>query len=170
VLITAALLSHSIRRKWWYEQEAKAEQERERNRRQWEADHWEEIQKERRKEEAEQQRRREEQERIRQERDQQEKRRKEEEARQRQRREEEEYRRRQEEYRRRKEEQRNKDIVYCQLLQIPFNASKQTISNAYRRLALLYHPDRNPPEKWEWAHEMFRNLTEAYTNVLLSAT
>ncbi len=49
---------------------------------------------------------------------------------------------------------------YYQLLGISPDAGKDEIKKAYRKLALKYHPDRNPdnPE----AEEMFKKISEAY--------
>ncbi len=49
---------------------------------------------------------------------------------------------------------------YYQLLGVSPDAGKDEIKKAYRKLALKYHPDRNPdnPE----AEEMFKKISEAY--------
>jgi molecular chaperone DnaJ len=51
-------------------------------------------------------------------------------------------------------------IDYYEILGVPRNADQETIKKAYRRLALQYHPDRNPnnPE----AEEKFKLINEAY--------
>jgi len=48
----------------------------------------------------------------------------------------------------------------CQILKIPFGATKKEIRKAYRRLAMKYHPDRNPgdPE----AAGKFKKVQKAY--------
>ncbi len=46
-------------------------------------------------------------------------------------------------------------------LGVPESASEHQIRRAYRKLAILYHPDRNPG-RIEWASERFRYYTEAY--------
>ncbi len=53
---------------------------------------------------------------------------------------------------------REKD--YYAILGVPRNATQEEIKKAYRRLALKYHPDRNPgnPE----AEEKFKEISEAY--------
>jgi molecular chaperone DnaJ len=48
---------------------------------------------------------------------------------------------------------------YYEVLGVQKNASKEEIKNAYRKLALQYHPDRN---KDPTAEEKFKELSEAY--------
>jgi len=49
---------------------------------------------------------------------------------------------------------------YYEILEVHRNASETEIKKAYRRLALKYHPDKNPGDKA--AEEQFKELTEAY--------
>jgi molecular chaperone DnaJ len=49
---------------------------------------------------------------------------------------------------------------YYELLGLPRNASEEEIKKAYRRMALNYHPDRNPGDKE--AEEKFKEASEAY--------
>ena len=50
---------------------------------------------------------------------------------------------------------------YYQILGVPRNATNDKIKKAYRKLAMQYHPDRNP-KKEEWANEKFKEINEAY--------
>lgn len=49
---------------------------------------------------------------------------------------------------------------YYEVLNVDRNASSEEIKKAYRKLALRYHPDRNPGDKE--AEERFKEATEAY--------
>ena len=49
---------------------------------------------------------------------------------------------------------------YFQILGVSRNATKDEIRQAYRKLALKYHPDRNPGDKN--AEEMFKEVAQAY--------
>jgi len=51
---------------------------------------------------------------------------------------------------------------YYEILGINKNASVEEIKQAYRKLALQYHPDRVPPEKKKEAEEKFKEISEAY--------
>ncbi|MEM0053073.1 MAG: molecular chaperone DnaJ [Nitrososphaeria archaeon] len=48
---------------------------------------------------------------------------------------------------------------YYEILGVPRNATKEQIKEAYRRLAMLYHPDRNKSPE---AEEKFKEISEAY--------
>jgi curved DNA-binding protein CbpA len=52
------------------------------------------------------------------------------------------------------------------ILGVGYNATDKEINDAYRGLALRFHPDRNPDDK-EGAEENFRKITEA-RNLLLN--
>jgi molecular chaperone DnaJ len=49
---------------------------------------------------------------------------------------------------------------YYKVLDVPRNASEADIKKAYRRLAMKFHPDRNPGDKD--AEESFKEVKEAY--------
>ena len=49
---------------------------------------------------------------------------------------------------------------YYELLGVPKDSGSEAIKEAYRNLALKYHPDRNPGDKG--AEEKFKEATEAY--------
>jgi curved DNA-binding protein CbpA len=49
---------------------------------------------------------------------------------------------------------------YYQILGVERSASADDIRKAYRKLAMKYHPDRNPGNKQ--AEEKFKEMNEAY--------
>ena len=49
---------------------------------------------------------------------------------------------------------------YYEVLGINKNSSTEEIKKAYRKLALKYHPDKNPGDKT--AEERFKEISEAY--------
>ncbi len=50
---------------------------------------------------------------------------------------------------------------YYEVLEVPREASDQEIKSAYRKLAIRYHPDKNPGDKE--AEERFKEAAEAYS-------
>jgi DnaJ-class molecular chaperone len=51
---------------------------------------------------------------------------------------------------------------YYEILGIQKSVDKNKIKNAYRKMARIYHPDKNLDKK-EWAEEKFKEVSEAYT-------
>src|SRR5579875_1723583 len=49
---------------------------------------------------------------------------------------------------------------YYEVLSVSRDCDEQTLKSAYRKLALQYHPDRNPGDKE--AEEKFKEAAEAY--------
>ena len=50
---------------------------------------------------------------------------------------------------------------YYQTLGVNRSASDEEMKKAYRKLAMQYHPDRNPGKE-KWANEKFKEINEAY--------
>src|SRR5207245_2701426 len=50
---------------------------------------------------------------------------------------------------------------YYEILGVSRSASEDDVKKAYRKLALKYHPDRNPEDRHE-AEERFKEISEAY--------
>ncbi|MDD5190440.1 MAG: DnaJ domain-containing protein [Dehalococcoidales bacterium] len=50
---------------------------------------------------------------------------------------------------------------YYNILGVNKNASDDDIKKAYRKLAMQYHPDKNPGKE-KWANEKFKEINEAY--------
>ena len=50
---------------------------------------------------------------------------------------------------------------YYKILEVENNASLTTIKKAYRKLAMKYHPDKNPNNK-QHAEEKFKEISQAY--------
>jgi curved DNA-binding protein CbpA len=52
-------------------------------------------------------------------------------------------------------------------LGVPRDANAAAIKHAFKEIAKVYHPDKNPPEKQEWAHEQmsrFNFIVETLLN------
>ena len=52
------------------------------------------------------------------------------------------------------------DLDYYQILGVERTASEDEIKRAYKKMAIKYHPDRNPGDKE--AEEKFKQAAEAY--------
>jgi curved DNA-binding protein len=51
---------------------------------------------------------------------------------------------------------------YYRILGVPKGASQEQIKKAYRKLAMQYHPDRNPGKE-QWANDKFKEINEAFS-------
>ena len=52
-------------------------------------------------------------------------------------------------------------VDYYSILDVPRTASASEVKKAYRRLALKWHPDKNPDNQEE-ATKKFKEISEAY--------
>ena len=52
-----------------------------------------------------------------------------------------------------------------EVLGLPRSASADDIKMAYRKRALLHHPDRHPPESSEEAERLFKEVSDAYSQL-----
>ena len=52
------------------------------------------------------------------------------------------------------------EVDYYELLEVARDSDKVTIKKAYRKMAMKYHPDKNPDDNE--AEEKFKSLNEAY--------
>src|SRR5262252_319117 len=50
------------------------------------------------------------------------------------------------------------------------DASSAAIKHAFKEIAKVYHPDKNPPEKQDWAHEQMSRLNFILETLLNPAT
>ena len=53
---------------------------------------------------------------------------------------------------------------YYNILGIDENASENQIKKAYHKLAMKWHPDKNPDNK-EYAEKKFKKISEAYEKI-----
>ena len=49
---------------------------------------------------------------------------------------------------------------YYNILGVPRTATDDDIKKAYRKLAMQFHPDKNPGKE-KWANEKFKEINEA---------
>lgn len=47
------------------------------------------------------------------------------------------------------------------VLEVPLNANNETIKKAYRKMAIKWHPDKNPDNK-DYAENKFKEIAQAY--------
>lgn len=52
-------------------------------------------------------------------------------------------------------------VDYYNILKVGKNATEDDLKKAYRKLAMKWHPDKNPKNKKE-AEAMFKKISEAY--------
>lgn len=57
-------------------------------------------------------------------------------------------------------------VDYYKILQVDKNATDEDLKKAYRKLAMKWHPDKNPNNKKE-AEAKFKQVSEAYEVKLL---
>jgi DnaJ-class molecular chaperone len=58
-------------------------------------------------------------------------------------------------------------VDYYKILQVDKNANDEELKKAYRKLAMKWHPDKNPTNKKE-AEAKFKQISEAYDVCLFS--
>ncbi|KAF2297759.1 hypothetical protein GH714_002604 [Hevea brasiliensis] len=57
-------------------------------------------------------------------------------------------------------------VDYYKTLQVDKNAKDEDLKKAYRKLAMKWHPDKNPNNKKE-AEAKFKHISEAYEELFL---
>ena len=60
-----------------------------------------------------------------------------------------------------------KELKFYELLGVDTKATSDEVKKAYRKLALRWHPDRNPDNRAE-AEAKFKDITEAYEGIPLN--
>lgn len=70
--------------------------------------------------------------------------------------------------RKRAEEEPRMGVDYYKILQVDKNAKEDDLKKAYRKLAMKWHPDKNPNNKKE-AEAKFKQISEAYDVSLFSS-
>lgn len=51
---------------------------------------------------------------------------------------------------------------YYRILEVHPDASPEVIEKAFKALSMKFHPDRQPPEKQEWATQKMKQINEAH--------
>lgn len=62
---------------------------------------------------------------------------------------------------RKREDDEQMGVDYYKVLQVDRNAKDEDLKKAYRKLAMKWHPDKNPTNKKE-AEAKFKQISEAY--------
>src|SRR5213594_2318199 len=60
--------------------------------------------------------------------------------------------------------------TFYEELGVPRNANAAAIKHAFKEIAKIYHPDKNPPEKQGWAHEQMSRFNFICETLLNAAT
>ena len=53
-------------------------------------------------------------------------------------------------------------VDYYKVLDVPKSASDDDLKKAYRRLAMKWHPDKNPSTNIQQSEAKFKQISEAY--------
>ena len=56
-----------------------------------------------------------------------------------------------------------KELNYYQILDVKYNCNLEDIKKAYKKKALIYHPDKASKDKKKEYEEIFKNITKAYS-------
>lgn len=56
---------------------------------------------------------------------------------------------------------------YYEVLNVERNATEDDLKKAYRKLAMRWHPDKNPTDKKE-AEAKFKQISEAYEVIIIN--
>lgn len=63
-----------------------------------------------------------------------------------------------------KPETTQNSVSYFEVLQVSPQSSDEDVKRAYRKLAMRFHPDRNPGDRQKYEHH-FRLINEAYAHL-----
>ncbi|CAN7023019.1 unnamed protein product, partial [Brassica rapa subsp. trilocularis] len=53
-------------------------------------------------------------------------------------------------------------VDYYNILKVNHNAREDDLKKAYKRLAMIWHPDKNPSARRDEAESKFKRISEAY--------